>query len=231
MIDEQLFYIFMHIPKTAGTTLRGIVDGQFGKNNVLTYYNQRSSQLLDNLYAILKVNDNYRAIIGHFSFGVHRNLEKPLTYITFLRHPVARTVSQYKEMIVNHPHYIQAADGSRMDLIESLQANPEYYSDYQTKHLVGHKSPYLNDPNVGEIALDILDEYFGFVGLVEYFDSSIDQLTNLFGWQRTEYSRKNIKSIDLEITPELVDVICSQNQNDLMIFNKIRSILESKADI
>ena len=37
----QPFYIFVHIPKTAGTTLRGIVDAQFGRKKVITYYNQQ----------------------------------------------------------------------------------------------------------------------------------------------------------------------------------------------
>jgi hypothetical protein len=230
-MNDNLFHIFMHIPKTAGTTLRDIVDAQFGRKNVLTYYNQNSRQLLDGLYAILKMNDNYRAIIGHFSFGLHEKLEQPLTYITFLRHPVARTISQYKEMIANHPQYIQAADGSRMDLIESLRANPEYYEDYQTKHVVGHGSPFVNDPNVGEIALDILDEHFGFAGLVEYFDPSIDYMTKLFGWQRTEYEKRNVKPIEVEITPELVDAICSLNRNDLLIYDKIKSDLENNAVI
>ena len=35
---DDPFYLFMHIPKTAGTRL-SIVDEQYGFQNVLTYYN------------------------------------------------------------------------------------------------------------------------------------------------------------------------------------------------
>ena len=58
------FYFFLHIPKTAGTTLRQIVDEQYGYKNVLTYYNQNSEQPLDNLESLLIVNPSYRALIG-----------------------------------------------------------------------------------------------------------------------------------------------------------------------
>ena len=66
---DDPFYLFMHIPKTAGTTFRSIVDEQYGVRNVLTYYNQNSRQLLDNLEATLQIGAfNYRALIGHFQY-------------------------------------------------------------------------------------------------------------------------------------------------------------------
>ena len=87
--EKDPFYLFLHIPKTAGTTLRSIVDQNLGPVNVLTYYNQNSRQLQDNLDAYLTFKPNFRAIIGHFRFGFHKLLNRPSTYITFLRHPVA----------------------------------------------------------------------------------------------------------------------------------------------
>ena len=100
-VKSETFYLFLHIPKTAGTTLRHIIDDQYGQENVLTYYNQNSNHLLDNLEALLMVKPQYKALIGHYYFGVHAKFRFPATYITFLRHPVARTISQYKEWLRN----------------------------------------------------------------------------------------------------------------------------------
>ena len=92
------FYLLIHIPKAAGTTLRSIVDCQFGRDNVLTYYNQPNRHLLDNLDAVLTVGDkDYKALIGLYCFGVHDNLSHPARYVTFLRDPVSRAVSSYYE--------------------------------------------------------------------------------------------------------------------------------------
>ena len=62
------FLFFLHIPKNAGTTLRSILDAQYGRRAVLTYYNQPSRQLLDNLrYMLMDQRNKYRALIGHYS--------------------------------------------------------------------------------------------------------------------------------------------------------------------
>ena len=123
--EQDPFYLFLHIPKTAGTTLRSIVDQNLGPVNVLTYYNQNSRQLQDNLDAYLTFKPNFRAIIGHFRFGFHKLLNRPSTYITFLRHPVARTISQYKEFFVNHPHHLQDSDGNILSLTDSVRKKPK----------------------------------------------------------------------------------------------------------
>ncbi|MDP7601414.1 MAG: sulfotransferase family 2 domain-containing protein [Rhodospirillales bacterium] len=123
--EQDPFYLFLHIPKTADTTLRSIVDQNLGPENILTYYNQNSRQLLDNLDAHLTFMPNFRAIIGHFKFGLHKLLNRPSTYITFLLHPVARTISQYKEFFVNHPHHLQDSDGNILSLTNSDRKKPK----------------------------------------------------------------------------------------------------------
>ena len=229
-IIQQPFYLIIHIPKTAGTTLRHIVDQTFGPENVVTYYNQNSVQLLDNLDAHLKMHPNYKAIIGHFTFGLHNKIEWPSKYITFLRHPVARTISQYKETLANHRQHIQGKDGSILDLIESVENNPEFYEDYQTKHIVGDDPGYVSGAPMGEVALEILDDYFDGIGLVEYFDQSIALMSQNFGWRPTKYQKLNERNIDIELTPELIEKINSLNKNDLVIYETVKKKLLQEFD-
>lgn len=68
------------------------------------------------------------AIIGHFRFGLHKRLNRPSTYITSLCHPVARTISQYKEFSVNHPHHLQDSDGNILSLTDSVRKKPKSVS-------------------------------------------------------------------------------------------------------
>jgi len=171
--NHQSFYLIQHIPKTAGTTLRHIVDQQFGPKNVLTYYNQPSIQLLENIEAHLTIFPNYQAIIGHFKFGVHQKLSSASTYITFLRHPVARTISQYKEWTVNSPERLCGEDGKIQTLAESVDKNPDYYRDYQTSFLIGEATADMPAASISDIALQNLADYYDGIGLVEYFDQSM----------------------------------------------------------
>tara|TARA_B100000315_G_C14582399_1_gene591200 strand:- start:2208 stop:2915 length:708 start_codon:yes stop_codon:yes gene_type:complete len=233
MIDsEQVpFYMFLHIPKTAGTTLRSIVDQNLGAENVLTYYNQNSRQLLDNLDAHLKFKPNYRAIIGHFKFGLHQLIDRPSTYITFLRHPVARTISQYKEHYVNHRYHLEDADGNILSLAGSVKNNPSLYANYQTGFLIGDEVSDLSDVANAELALKNLDSCFAVVGLVEYFDQSLALMSNLLKWQVDEIQQLNVKDIEVEVTPDLIEEIEAINSSDLIIYEAIKSKLLEEFEI
>ena len=224
-IESKPFQLFLHIHKTAGTTLRKIVDFQYGYQNVLTFYNQNSDHLIDNLDSLLIVNPRYKALIGHFNFGVHKKISFPTTYTTFLRHPVARTISHYKEWLVNHPDWLLDENGNTQNLIQNIHSNPENYSDYQCKMLTQSNGGANNIKSLGQMALDNLSTYFSGIGLVEYFDESITLLSKKLGWKPSNYSALNVKNIDLEITAELTDLILSINTQDLFMYETIEKKL------
>ena len=227
-IKTQPFQFFLHIPKTAGTTLRKIVDMQYGYKNVLTYYNQNSEHLLDNLESLLIKNPEYKALIGHFNFGVHNRISFPTTYTTFLRHPVSRTISHYKEWLVNHPDWLLDENGNTQSLIENINTNPENYSNYQCRMLTQTKSVVNKKKSLGEIALDNLLTYFSGIGLVEYFEESIILLSKNLGWKPINYKALNVKNIDIEITPELIELILSINKQDIFLYEEMEKRLIHK---
>ena len=219
-VKSDTFYLFLHIPKTAGTTLRHIIDDQYGQENVLTYYNQNSNHLLDNLEALLMVKPHYKALIGHYYFGVHAKFRFPATYITFLRHPVARTISQYKEWLRNRPERLLNQDGSTQSLIESIKSCPDHYTDFQCNHIAPRNNE--SDLSIGEKALNNLTDYFSGVGLVEYFDESISLFSKKFGWVVKPYNKLNVKNTKVEISAELIEIILSINQNDLFLYESVK---------
>ena len=88
-MDSETIIIFLHMFKAGGTTVTSKIADNFGPEH----------------HAIFNTNPNHPRhplvmkdpllVTGHFLFGVHRYLNKPCKYITFLRDPVDRIVSAY----------------------------------------------------------------------------------------------------------------------------------------
>ncbi|OUW30353.1 MAG: hypothetical protein CBD27_01650 [Rhodospirillaceae bacterium TMED167] len=192
---DSPFYLFMHIPKTAGTTFRSIVDKQYGFPNVLTYYNQNSTQLLDNLEATLQVGSHdYRALIGHFQYGVHAPLTRPSKYITFLRNPVERAISSYHENVKIMSPAVRDGNGELMSFGECLREREEFFANQQTKMISGKGSMEPVDASDLERAQKNIQKDFMFIGISEYFDASILLLSRLIHWRPCTYGKLNARS-------------------------------------
>ena len=88
--------LLVHLPKTAGTTLAQLLryhysGGAFmGAGNVLS----RPDEAEPRLQAIAR-KPAIRAASGHVSFGLAEQVLPDATFVTILREPVARTLSQY----------------------------------------------------------------------------------------------------------------------------------------
>lgn len=91
-INPELLSI--HIPKTAGRTFREILKSQYGVNGVLSldhyYLTKQNEQLADH------PTDRYPVIHGHLPYRQISKVALPSSkYITWLRHPVDRVISNY----------------------------------------------------------------------------------------------------------------------------------------
>lgn len=181
--------IFLHIPKTAGTTLGGILDSQYGRKRVVLFYNQPNDALLDNLDAYVSDPSNdLGAVIGHFgSEIVGKVIRRPARYATFLRDPVRRTLSDYHERRTTRPQDFVGPDGLEISLLESLDIHRSWYINHQTRYLSGLRND-GREPNEADlqIALNVLEQDLDFVGLVERFDEGLKRLSSLFGWHLTQ---------------------------------------------
>ncbi|MEQ1839028.1 MAG: hypothetical protein ABL994_01350, partial [Verrucomicrobiales bacterium] len=88
--------IFFHLPKTAGGSVRKSLLPLFPESNgvKMTWKNWR-----ENWEFIKSMPDaerrRLRMIHGHQPYGIHRFLEQPSVYHTFLREPVDRSISHH----------------------------------------------------------------------------------------------------------------------------------------
>lgn len=104
--NKQLFY-FMHIPKTAGTSVTVIIDNIFKDTPVFPYkvWNDYISNDLEDFSNVAnKMLRGYGYIRGHFGRTIEKESIKPIYLFTMLRNPIERTFSQYKHMLRDQNH-------------------------------------------------------------------------------------------------------------------------------
>ena len=190
--------IFLHIPKTAGRTFYNILIRQFSPSEILRMehlFNKDSSikyqpvhQFFNPFlqkYAInylKKIPDEQKIRIkcitqGHLAFGLHAYFPQRVSYITFLRNPVDRVISQYYYLRrrPNNPFYYLVKGKDLREYINNEEISDQI-SNVQVRFLCGEdgipKQGKLSEEDL-KLAKERLKKYFTFVGTTKKFDESL----------------------------------------------------------
>ena len=100
--------IFLHVPKTAGTTLNRLIEWEY---NLFEMYSVDPVLFRWSAAHLRKLSQRRlqktRMFKGHMLFGLHEVLPQPATYITVLRDPIDRMISAFYFMRTYklHPLY------------------------------------------------------------------------------------------------------------------------------
>jgi hypothetical protein len=152
--------VFVHIPKTAGTSLRTAFEKSAEKHLILKDYGNSSetTPALSQLVKSKKLGDFRREfnradrgifLSGHF--GAHRYWPffHAESFVTFIRHPVDRVISEYNHFITHHGWDVP---------VEEFVSMPRFR-------------------NLMKRSLEGVDlAAFGFIGITEEFERSMDEL-------------------------------------------------------
>ncbi|MGM0876126.1 MAG: sulfotransferase family 2 domain-containing protein [Bacillota bacterium] len=219
---QNKLLIFMHIPKTGGVTLANILEKHSSK--YVTYNYKQGGGLLPQGVCLLK--DQLKtadALGGHFFFGAHRYLSRPCTYITMLRNPIERVISEYY-FIRRRPQNPIHNQVNKMSLEEYVDSNLAP-GNYQTIFACGDQVPNLNN------AIENLNQFFSVVGITELFDQTIHLMQKQFGWKNVGYSKMNAtanRPTEDQIPKEVLKKIKSKNELDFELYFYFRKRLEKK---
>lgn len=236
---------FLHIPKTAGTSLRLYLTDQFETGTVCPDIGWGSMSL-----ARAKRLCDYKLIQGHFDTRILPFLPPRCRKATFLREPVARTISAINHALLDpafRPPSLEVEGRTLRDIVHDptsmrlfgnsqtglLSADGTLKNSLASYHTAtgDERLPLLDDitPNL-TIALEMIKE-FDFVGLTECFADGLLQLADKCGLYPVVLPPAlNIgRRFDNALTTEDIEIVKSCNDLDLHLYEVAKAINKTYA--
>ena len=222
--------IFLHLPKTAGTTLNRLIEWEYPLGEIYSV----DPVLFEWSYARLRRLSKRRLrrtrmFKGHMLFGLHEVLPQPATYITVLRDPVERVLSAFYFMrsYKLHPLYWKFRN-EKWTVDEFVQRSSR--DNVQCKVIA---NAHYHSPCTQEVldrAIVHLNNYFSVVGLSERFEESLALMKLRFGWQLSSYSSFNVtrsRPKKADLPQATLDLIAEKNRFDVALYQHAVRLFES----
>ena len=248
MTDPGPVLVFIHIPKTAGTTVTGILKrnqppprtrsvanvfkGGGGVKRGVTFP-RLSSDRRGGL-------DDVRILRGHIPLGSREYLpgDHEFRYFTFLREPVDRTLSHYFNVLKT----AASRSGSKQEVIaadatlEDAVAGGHVFSDLQTRMLSGLAEPFdeVTDEMLEQAKRNLRDD-FAFFGLTERFDESLLLAKLRLGLWSIHYETNNRVNPERprgeQISLELRAAAERCNRHDIELYRYAQELFDSSPEL
>ncbi len=225
-MNEKKIPIFVHIPKTAGSTVRSILRKQYDENEICFGNNEEVTSRLQTMCE--KDLEKIKCFHGHFHYGIHQYLSnKPYVYYTMLRDPIEHVISEYFYVLrkPNNFAYEKVKDMSFEEFI-CTEEFKDRTSNRQTFFISGgqENNLFLAKENL---------EKFSIIGITEMFDESLFLIGKELGWKDISYRKKNVtkKRPQIDEFPKHVkEIIEENNQFDMELYRYAKELLEKRIE-
>jgi Sulfotransferase family len=238
--------LFLHIPKTAGTTLHRIIEREYNPLRIYTIEGGAIDWSIDHFKKLPERRRGTLSVVkGHMSFGLHEFLPQRSTYITFLRDPVDRCLSSYYYSMGNplNPFH-DRIKREKIDVLTFLDAG-YWHQNLQCKMLAGidrreyrpvelmrqmrrlgarPPGPELDrwsNAETLEKAKENLVRFFSFVGVSDRFSDGLVLLKHIFGWKLPSYSnyrKSRARPKTATLDPGVLAEVERRNQFDRALY-------------
>lgn len=211
----MLEVIYIHIPKTAGTSILELFHRHYSPDGVVSIkrkvFTDRPNEPACHVLK-QEISDRTRVLHGHFTYREVKPLsdrQNDVKLITFVRHPVRRVVSNYfffKQRIARGK--VDESDLARTNETLLEYAQLEASRNRMTKFLDG---------------LDIDDLFF--IGQVETFEADIKKLCELLKIKSEELPMANKNKLfadsEMVVNDHEFSEIANLNAEDMALYNSI----------
>jgi hypothetical protein len=209
--------VFVHINKTAGTTVRYILRSSYGTRHcdVEPWKGEWAKEPFStkDLQRIRRLYPRLASIAGHRITG-YSDLELPdvdFRYFTYLREPIALCASRFQYQL-DHRH--------KRNLVFEEWIHKDWVRNAQTQRIAGTSS--------AADAIAVLARKQIFVGLTESFDESLVLLKALrapdldISYLRVNVAKKSRVAKDLLTNASTRQMIVDANEADLEVYEHAR---------
>jgi hypothetical protein len=219
---QPLFFI--HIMKTAGTSLRNVIRAHIDSTALYPSrdYDADMHEANESIRYLLSIPDErrnrVRAYMGHFPFVVTHMLGREVTTLTTLRDPIDRAISQLKHLRVWSPEH---KDLSLEAIYEDPILQPCFLRNHQAKIFAFSEA---DKPETYRDVLEIDDRRLAMakanldrvdvVGVVERYDELLRAVAARFGWAADPATRLRVGS-RTDVPAALRRKIIDDNEADL----------------
>jgi hypothetical protein len=221
--------LFLHIPKSAGTTVIAILEAQMLENKT-----QYDRSVIRGHHPPIAITPAWQGawsdmddrserfnqadlISGHFPFGVHTLLNRDYHYFTVIREPVAREISTYN-------YLFQTGAIEKDEPFESFAKR--MVDNPQVRLIAGHT--YMDGPctqDTYDAAIRNLESFFRVYGPSEETDDVINVLIGLYGWKPVAYCSFNItkKKLVKDISDDLKAELAQKHAWDRQLHEHVKA--------
>lgn len=230
---EYTSVFFVHLPKTGGTTTRRILDRQYRDFPRYEIGDDITGDIRAFRIQDWTVENKPALVQGHMSFGLHEYVPGTSVYLTLLREPIGRALSDYHYVTSTptHPIYKHVKN---LSLVEYFQSGiTGQLSNGQIRLLSGNCL--TNDVGVPskrqmeqtdlELAVQNLAREFIAIGLLERFDESLLLFRRRLNWRWPFYMKENVTSRMYhrkDISNEDIETIRRLNVLDIELYQKVK---------
>lgn len=222
--------VFFHLPRTGGTALvKDILFPNFPRSRWCHVNYSPDLKPLNGAHDPLAWTESKRGrvllLAGHMPFGLDRQFPGPSEYVTLLRHPITRTVSDYYFCRRNPSNPAHAA-ARRLSLIEFVEGgygmSHNCYVRWLSKAAYG--TEFRTDDEMLKSAQTNLAE-FSLVGLTELFEVSVRRICDRYGltlYPPSKINRNDATPHGGDISTEERRVLSRYNALDMVIYEDCR---------
>lgn len=204
--------LFVHIPKTAGTSFRNAFQIYLNNKNILLDYSDTSAEtsieILDFIYKkddffLLKQYIDLQDklfLAGHFHVGKYMSIFDTRNVITFVRNPISQVISHYIHYKEKLNYKKKLEDFIKEDRFRNIQSRM-----LSSKPL----------------------ELFGFIGITEEYEKSIEIINHYLNSNIKTLKNnvnRNSKELNNHLDEKTLILIKEFNQEDIKLYEKAKKL-------